>query len=360
MSGTRDFKCPNCDGIVTFDSATQSVKCPYCDAQFDPNAFMAYDAELKQESEELSFDLSSGEWAEGEAEQMRVYACRSCGGEIIVEATTSASSCPFCGSAVVMKGQLAGKLRPDYVIPFRVSKAQAKEGLKKFMKGKWLAPRIFRNVDRLDSVKGLYVPFWFFNAEVDATVRFSAYRVPDDDLSEVERCYALFRSGSAGFRHIPVDGSKKMPDALMESIEPFNFKEARAFRSSYLAGYLADRFDVDADQSRKRAEQRLYRTTEDAFRETVPPLYSNVRAVNSRVTVKESKTLYVLCPVWLLNTTWKGKRYTFAMNGQTGKFIGDLPIDKKRAFWLWLGLSLLGGGVIYLLLYLLRQGGLLG
>ncbi len=365
MATLQDFKCPNCDGVVSFDSATQTVKCPYCEAEFDPNAFMAYDAELKaakQEQEPVVETPIGSQWEEGEAERMRVYACNSCGGEILADETTSATTCPFCNSTVVMKGQLAGDLRPDYVIPFRVSKMQAIEGLKKHLKGKFLAPKAFRAENHLQEIKGLYVPFWLFSAEVDAAINYTATRETtyvDPGFSNREiRYYSVLRGGKAGFRHIPVDGSKKMPDDLMESIEPYDFKEARSFRSAYLAGYLADRYDVDAEQSKERAELRIRQTTEDAFRQTLKN-YISVKVEHSKITAKEGKTLYVLYPVWLLNTIWRGERYTFAMNGQTGKFVGDLPVDKGRAFRLGLGLTALFGAISYLLMFGLRWGGIL-
>ena len=116
----------------------------------------------------------------------------------------------------------------------------------------------------------------------------------------------------------------------MESIEPYNFSEALDFQTAYLAGYLADKYDIDAEESIDRANQRVKRSTEEAFAGTVQG-YSTVTAENSSVQFHGGKARYALYPVWLLNTTWNGNQYTFAMNGQTGKFVGDLPVDKAAA-----------------------------
>ncbi|MBQ3084900.1 MAG: hypothetical protein IJC46_05570 [Clostridia bacterium] len=365
MAVLQDFKCPNCDGVVSFDSGSQTVKCPFCESEFDPNAFMTLDAELKKEAQEQEpvwEDTSGSEWAEGEAERMRVYACNSCGGEILADETTAATTCPYCDSTVVMKGQLAGDLRPDYLIPFRITKEQAKAALKAHMKGKFLAPKAFKDENHLDEIKGLYVPFWLFSADVAASIHYRAtdvhrYETPSASVREV-RHYAVLRGGTVSFSHIPVDGSEKMPDDLMESIEPYDFKDAQAFNAVYLAGFLADRYDVDAEQSKERANVRIRRTTEDAFRSTLSR-YETVTVEQSNIALSGGKTNYVLYPVWLLNTSWRDKRYTFAMNGQTGKFVGDLPIDKKRAFWLGAGLTALFSALSYGVMLLLRFGGII-
>jgi hypothetical protein len=124
-----------------------------------------------------------------------------------------------------------------------------------------------------------------------------------------------------------------MDDALMESIEPYDISGAVPFQSAYLPGFLADKYDVDADTSITRANERIKQSTEDAFRSTVVG-YTTVMPVNSNIRLENGKARYALYPVWLLNTTWKDKKYTFAMNGQTGKIVGDLPMD-KGAFWRW-------------------------
>ena len=146
----------------------------------------------------------------------------------------------------------------------------------------------------------------------------------------------VIREGSLGFDNVPVDGSTKMDDALMESIEPFNFAEAVDFRTAYLSGYLADRYDVSSEDSKPRANERIKRSTENAFASTVTG-YSTVTPESSSVRFNHGRVKYAFYPVWLLNTTWKGKKYYFAMNGQTGRFVGDLPVD-WGAYWKWFGI----------------------
>ena len=336
MAGLQEYKCPCCGGAIAFDSTIQKMKCPYCDTEFEMDALKGYDAELQdEETDSMEWETAAGgEWGEGETDGLRTYVCKSCGGEIVGDANTAATSCPFCDNPIVMMGQFSGSLKPDLVIPFKLDKKAAKEGLMKHLTGKRLLPKIFKDQNHIDEIKGVYVPFWLFDTDVDAKVRYKATKIrtwSDSDYNYTQTSYYMVhRGGSVGFEYVPVDGSTKMADDLMESIEPFNCGEAVNFQTAYLAGYLADKYDVTAEESIDRANERVKKSTEQAFAETVIG-YDTVVAENTSVQFHGGKAKYALYPVWLLNTTWNGNKYTFARNGQTGKFVGDLPVDKATA-----------------------------
>ena len=363
MADLQEYKCPCCGGAIAFDSQLQKMKCPYCDTEFEMETLKSYDSELQgDKTDKMDWETSAGsEWTEGETDGLRSYVCKSCGGEIVSDANTAATTCPFCDNPVVMMGQFSGALRPDLVIPFRLDKKAAKAGLMKHLTGKRLLPKVFRDQNHIDEIKGVYVPFWLFDTDVDAQVRYRATRVnswSDSDYNYTETSYFMVhRGGSVGFEHVPVDGSSKMADDLMESIEPYNFDDAVDFQTAYLAGFLADKYDVTAEQSIDRANERVKRSTEETFAQTVKG-YTTVRTENSSVQFRGGKAKYVLYPVWLLNTTWNGNKYTFAMNGQTGKFVGDLPVDKSAALRWTLLLTAIYGLASYGIVWLLRLIGL--
>ena len=341
MSTVHQYKCPCCDGGIEFDSSSQKMRCPYCGTELEVETLREYDEALKQEpvSDNMEWNTTAGgEWQEGEADKLRTYSCNSCGGEIVTDETTGATECPFCGNPVVMMGQFSGSLKPDLVIPFKLGKKEAMEALKRHYKGKILLPKVFKDENRIQEIKGVYVPFWLFNADADGYVRYKATKVrfwSDSNYNYTEtRHYSVIRAGGLGFDNVPVDGSTKMEDILMESIEPFDISGAVDFRTAYLSGYLADKYDVDSESSVSRANDRIKQSTEDAFAATVIG-YNTVVPVSTNITLNNGTARYALYPVWLLNTKWKDKTYTFAMNGQTGKMVGDLPMDKK-AFWTWL------------------------
>ncbi len=358
MAVLQEYKCPCCGGAIAFDSSIQKMKCPYCDTEFEMEALAGYDSELKNTREDdMSWETSAGsEWQEGEADGLRSFVCKSCGGEIIGDENTAATSCPFCGNPVVMMGQFSGALKPDYVIPFRLDKKAAKEALNRHYSGKRLLPKVFRDQNHIDEIKGVYVPFWLFDADAEADIRYRATQVrawSDSSYNYTETSfYSVSRSGSISFEKVPVDGSTNMPDALMESIEPYDFSEAVDFQTAYLAGYLADKYDVDAEQSIEHANERIRQSTADAFADTVEG-YTTVSPESTSIRLQNGKAKYALLPVWILNTTWNGQKYTFAMNGQTGKLIGDLPLD-KGAYRKWLfGLTGIVGAAVFALSYLM-------
>ena len=340
MAVLQDFKCPCCDGVIEFDSTVQKMKCPYCDSEFDIEALQSYREELNgQPQENMTWDTAAGgQWQEGEADGLRVYTCNSCGGEIVADETTGATECPYCGNPVVMTGQFAGALKPDLVIPFKVDKKAAIAKLREHYKGKLLLPKVFKDENHIKEVKGLYVPVWLFDTDADAYVRYRATRLrrwSDSNYNYTETSfYSVTRAGGIGFANVPVDGSSKMDDTLMESIEPYHIEDAVDFQTAYLAGYLADKYDVDAQASIERANQRIKQSTEDAFRATVHG-YATVTPVVSNINLKNGAARYALYPVWILNTKWKDQKFTFGINGQTGKIAGDLPMDKGK-FWKWL------------------------
>ena len=358
MAVLQEYKCPCCGGAIAFDSAVQKMKCPYCDTEFEMESLASYDADLKKEiPDDMSWEEDAGtEWDEGEADGLCSYVCNSCGGEIVCDENTAATSCPYCSNPVVMMGKLSGSLKPDYVIPFKIDKKAAKEALKKHYLGKRLLPKVFKDQNHIDEIKGIYVPFWIFNADADGNVRYRATRVrmwstEDFDYTETS-FYSVVREGSLSFEHVPVDGSSKIDDALMESIEPFDFSQAVDFQTAYLAGYFADKYDVNAEQSIDRANERIKRSTEEVLASTVES-YATMTPEYSSVQLKNGSAKYALYPVWLLNTSWNGNTYTFAMNGQTGKFVGDLPLDKK-AYRKWLfGLAGIIGAAVFALQFLL-------
>ena len=350
MGAILEYKCPCCCGPLQFDTDSQKMKCPYCDNEFDAETLKANDDILKEEKPDM-MDWSSqpgNEWMQGELDGQKVYLCKSCGGQIICADTTGATDCPYCGSPVVLVGQFAGDKRPDLIIPFKLDKEAAKAGFKQHLQKKRLLPKQFRKDSYIDEIKGVYVPFWLFGAEADAQAYYHATTVTcwsDSHYNYTKTShFRLCRSGSLSFDRVPVDGSSKMADDLMESLEPYYAQDEVPFQTAYLSGYIADKYDVDSDASIGRANDRIKKSTLDQMATTATG-YTTVTPENASVQFKNSSVRYALYPVWLLTAKWNGEIYNFAMNGQTGKFVGNLPMD-KGAYWRWTGLIALIATII--------------
>ena len=293
-SQVTNYKCPACTGPLHFVGASGQLECDFCGSKYDvaqiealyadKNAAAAAASEAAEAKAEASHqkvaemeaqgwdtsDLTS-DWG-AEADGMKVYSCPSCGAELICDASTAATSCPYCGNPTVVPGQFSGALKPDFVIPFKLSREDAVAALKKHYKGKPLLPKAFTNGNHIEEIKGVYVPFWMFDGQAEGSVDYEGrvvhvYKSGDYEITETAH-YDVRRGGSIAFEKVPVDASSKMPDDHMDSIEPYNYAELKPFSTAYLPGFLADKYDVSVEQSRERADGRCTASLEGALRRT--------------------------------------------------------------------------------------------
>lgn len=360
-----NYQCPACTGPLHYSAKSGKLECDYCGSSFDvadietlyahkeaeaaaakqaadakADAAAAAEAEAAQAAAQSGnvggWDTSglSSDWG-ADADGLRVYSCPSCGAELICDETTAATSCPYCGNPTVVPGQFSGALRPDFILPFRLTKDDAVQALRAHYKGKPFLPKSFTSANHIEQIQGVYVPFWLFDGGAEGEVDYKAANsrtYKDDDYEVTETMhYDVFRAGSIAFEKIPVDASSKMPDDHMDSIEPFDYTQMQPFSTAYLPGYLADKYDVSVDDSRDRADARCRETLAQALRDTVTG-YGTCIPEHEDISLRRGKVHYALLPVWMLSTKWNGESFLFAMNGQTGKLVGDLPTDRGR-YW---------------------------
>ena len=336
-----EYKCPCCGAGLKFRGDSQQLRCEYCDNSFDLETVQAFNAsEARDTSEEFGWEQEpSAQWSDSEQEDLHMFVCPSCGGEILTEQTTAASFCPYCDNPTILPGRLSGGLKPDAIIPFRKSKENAQEAFRKLCKGKPLLPAMFTQEQRIEKITGMYVPFWLYDCRGVFHGDYKATRVrswSDSKYNYTKTEHFLLKRGvQADFQGIPMDGSSKMDDAFMESIEPFDYTQLRDFDMAFLSGFLADKYDVPAEQGKERIRQRVENAI-DAQLQTTFLGYSSVVPTSRQLKIDHGKARYVLMPVWLLNTRYRGKLYTFAMNGQTGRMTGSLPISPQKCA-LWFG-----------------------
>ncbi|MBQ6835140.1 MAG: hypothetical protein IJO55_12110 [Lachnospiraceae bacterium] len=356
-----NYQCPACTGPVHFSPETGNVVCDYCGSTFELKEIEAIYAEKdaiaaaaqanseepedNQEGTEFTGDWDTtalnSNWG-SEADGMKAYNCPSCGAELICDSSTGATSCPYCGNPTVVPGQFSGALKPNYVIPFKIDKDAAIQLLKEHCKGKVFLPDTFTSTHHLQEIKGVYVPFWMFDGKADASATFNATRSTMHKTSTEEITttthYRVKRAGTISFEKIPVDASSKMPDDYMDSLEPYDYKELKDFSTAYLPGFLADKYDVTVESSWTRADHRCESTIKAALRNTVNGYHTCVTE-REWINMKRGKVHYALLPVWLLSTKWDGQTFLFAVNGQTGRTVGDLPVSKQKFWSMFAGLA---------------------
>jgi len=350
--GIKEYKCPNCGGAVKFDSASQSMKCPFCDTEFEIAALEEHQKDVSLDTGD-NFGWDAGEagkeWDSSELNDLVGGSCPSCGAELLGDKNTVAMICPNCGNTQIVMKRLDGALKPDFVIPFKLDKKDATDALSKFYNKKRLLPNCFKKGNRISEVQGVYLPFWLFDAKTEAHIRYKATKTRvwmDSNYRYVKTdFYSVVRDGSLNFEKVPVDGSEKMDDAYMDAIEPFDYQQMKDFQTAFLSGYIAEKYDVDADTCKERAGKRMKASIETEFRKSVTG-YQTVIAESSTVDVRDGKVSYSFFPVWVLNTKYKDKNFMFLMNGQTGLLVGRLPVDKGKFIkYLALITGIIGGAL---------------
>lgn len=331
-----EYKCPNCGAGLTFMPQTQRLSCEYCGGSFSVEEMKsqsaAADAAAATEVEEEVHD----EAAESEfAGQTKLYTCSSCGAEIMAEANQTASFCCYCHSPVVLSGKMTGKFRPQKVIGFKISKDEAVQKFKEWC-FKPFVPKDFKTSQQLEKITGLYVPFWLADFEVDARLSALGKNVRkwssgSYDYTETKE-YAVERAAIINADKIPADGSEKIDDDLMESIEPFDYSELKDFSLSYLSGFYADKYDMDKDAMLPRLKERLKDACGKILRKSIRN-YTSLSVNSESCNVLKQKVDYALLPVWFMTYKYKDKIYEFVLNGQTGKIAGTPPLAENLLNW---------------------------
>ena len=348
-----EFKCPACTAPLHFSEETGRLECDYCGSSFSVEEMETRSAEKERQAAEAfekaaaEAKADAGKWdAPGEQDSwgedgahLKTYSCPSCGAELICDEATAATSCPYCGNNTIIPGQFRGALKPELVIPFRIGKEDAVKALKTHYKGKPFLPKSFSDENHIQEIKGIYVPFWLFDGQAEADVSFAATRstvmVTGRERITTTRHFDVRRAGTVSFEKIPVDASKKMPDDYMDSLEPFRYDAMVPFSTAYLPGFFADIPDVSIEECSLRAELRATDTAVESMSRQVSG-YETCIPTRKDAQLRRGKVRCALLPVWLLSTQWEGKNFLFAMNGQTGKMVSDLPVSKKR-YWAWWG-----------------------
>ena len=339
-----------------FDSATGKLTCDYCGTSYEVAEIEALFAEKEQKAAEAKKTADQKTAQQKQQAQAEGWDTSDLGSDWGQDAAGMKSySCPSLRrGAHLRRIDRRDRLpllrqpqhRPRPVLrqpqarlsfcPSSSAKDDAVKALKAHYKGKPFLPRQFTNENHVQEIKGVYVPFWMFDGKATGScpatsaTRSRCYTSGDYEVTETDH-FDIFREGSIAFEKVPVDASSKMPDDYMDSIEPFDYKELKHFSTAYLPGFLADKYDVSVEDCHERADTRCEGSLVAALGDTVTG-YDSCVPVSHDVKLRRGKVHYALLPVWLLSTKWQGKNYLFAMNGQTGKLVGDLPTSAGK-FW---------------------------
>ncbi len=351
MDQVHEQKCAACGGPLRFDPESGKLVCDYCGTSYDIEELAAPEEETL---EGYDFSQLSAHAAAQGAEGLPIYNCVSCGAEVIASTQEMALTCPYCGNNIVLTEKVSGNLRPDGLIPFKITAKALPQVLTQFYKDKKLLPKGFFNDSRMEKVTGVYLPFWVFSGRLSGRLQFhgekvSSRRSGDYIITDTEH-YLVGRDVSMDFRDLPVDASGRVADELTDSLEPFRMEDVKPFDMQYLAGFTADRFDRASEDVADRAKSRMNNSAVGLVRSQVSGSYSNVRSVGGKLKA-DLQARYLLFPVYLFQLRHGKNQYSFAVNGQTGKIVGSVPTDKKVSWQYFLIRAGIALGVVLLIFF---------
>ena len=325
-------KCLNCGDNLKFFVEEGYLKCVSCGSEFSPEIFEISEALEEKIEHEIDFNSEKeDEITRFFKENHQEIICNSCGSVVVTGKNTISTFCSFCGSPAVIGRRIQKEFLPDGIIPFKVSREDAEKSIRKWAKECPDVPFSFLSHAKFEKMTAIYVPFWLVDAECEMNVSGSCYRY--DAMTSTYEEYFVRRNGTFPMQLVPFDGSKRIPDTLMEAIEPYDYSELAEFNDSYLNGVYAERYDQSPSDLAPRIANRFRDYMYELAKElTDDKKYTTFNLKNNYSTASKYKCYYALLPVWYLHYKYKGNECFIAVNGQTGEASGRLPESKFRSF----------------------------
>lgn len=323
----NEYRCEACNGIMEFDAASQMLKCPNCD-----NQIPIIGEKENVEIHKLTVDAMRMNRAT--EKPTKTMECSGCGAHIEVAGSETAARCPYCDSTYVLASEQEATLIPDGVLPFKVDKGDLGKRFGDWIKKKWLAPGELKNLYQRDQFQGLYIPYWGFDAYArcsytamggrDKTVHYKDSE--GNNKTRVETTwYHTHGRIENDFRDVKVPASERFKRGLFKGVEPFDFKQMAPYSPDYFSGYMSENYTIDLETGHRDAVMQMDSELRRMAADDVRRRYDRVKDVRIRANYSDERYKYVMLPVYATTYSYKDKKYTVLVNGQTGKFHGEYP-----------------------------------
>ena len=310
----ESVKCPTCGSNIVYEPELGSMMCRNCGNIYSPDT-MESRGSLGISKEH---DYMGDSDVSGDDKKRHEIVCNSCGATLIADENTMSTMCPFCGSPALITRRMTREFKPDYIIPFKIDKDQAKTIAKNWLNTRSYVPWGFKNKCRLTNMTALYVPFWLLDCVVHSEMGGTGKN--GGRALEVNAKMAYHVKG------VPFDASVKIANKLMEAIEPYDYKDMVRFESKYLQGFYADKYDQVPTDITNRIVRRIDKFSRDEIG-LISHRYQEfeVRSEKNLTWMSDASVKYCLLPVWFMTVEFEGSTYQFAINGQTGEASGQVP-----------------------------------
>ncbi len=349
---TLNYKCPKCGGPLQFNPETQKFLCEYCYSEFTDKEVQERYAEREQQQTRDEREVERAEKKKAEAQQGAdngeeyavSYTCPSCGAEVITTSTTAATQCVYCQNPIVLGGRLSDEFKPDTVIPFAIDKKKAVDVFLNMCKKRKFLPKGFTSSKQFEKMQGVYFPYWYVDEQMRSSV--SATGKKERTWTSGNRrytetsTYRLYRTGDIMIQNVAesalrvteensvkadIKVSQKTKQEMLNCVHPFDLSKEIPFSMSYLSGFQAEKRDISQQDLTAQVAQRMDDYAKTLLENTMSG-YSGVSIDNYNDETFNQKWRYSLLPVWIVTYKFNGEILPFAINGQTGKTYGKLPI----------------------------------
>lgn len=315
--------CKNCSGILNFDPVKNALVCKTCGSTFSAD-------EVSDYSEELLSDIHAFRKSDVAASfyDAKIYVCNHCGAEVIVHSAESSTFCVYCGNPAIVFSRISRQIRPDGLIPFKITKEQAVENVKEQFAGASYIPKELKDLQP-DKVRGIYVPYWIVNGSFhDAIVTESSTMVSNGKNTHKEYVHYGI-SGRSDVRKVMVDASRRLDNEMAYRLEPFRLEDIVDFDPDYLAGFYSNVSDISLKELRQAASDRCDMAFREKAKENIPENEYRVLRSSPSFDLADDP-VYALFPVWCFTYVYDSIPHTILVNGQTGKVVGAVPVDRKK------------------------------
>jgi len=346
--------CVNCGAELRYAPGTTSLKCDYCGytQEIDPAESTFEELELKPYLEKLG--------GQSHSEEIMMLQCKSCGAEQHVEENYKSLHCVYCGSPLIVEDATKETwILPGAVLPFQINQQKAHLLFKKWVKGLWFAPNDLKKA-AIDPqfTKGLYAPYWTFDAQLYADYsgqRGEYYYVTVSTGSGKNRrtrrerrtCWYPASGSISGFVDDTLIKASKQRSGLVPSkVAHWNLKYLQPFDSSFLAGFVTEKYTIPLQDGHLGATKEARNIADTWARRDIGGDTQRVHSINMKLSDETFK--HILLPVYVSAYKFKGKRYNFFINGQTGTLSGKRPYSFWKIFFFVLGILLIIAAIVYI------------